>query len=735
MSETANNNADMPIAKNGRQSARWWTWVFGVGLVASLGVLVWRWAGSDSDLPSAPRQAKSIEDDEDDLQQAVTLANPGYVGPQVCGECHGPRLREFQQTRHFRACWAPEPGEIPLGFAAERTVLQSRYPGLSFEMKRSATNFTEDLIRAASDGENRRSNRIDFIYGFGGQADEVFFTWKGDRLFELPVAWLHPVKQWGEQPYDPHGKGDFTRTTTTRCVECHNTWVGHVRGSENRYRRDGMILGVTCEKCHGPAAEHVAYHRQHPSEKKGYGLVHPGRLSRERQMDVCAQCHSNAMIGRDPAFSYRPGEPLDSHFRTLLASGIENDHVADQAKYLRQSKCFQKTKTLTCVSCHDPHRPTDVSKVQSSCQQCHQAAECRELPSVPEAIRGSCVDCHMPRYDRVEVKFHTREERYVFPMQPHNHRIGIDRAAAQATLLAWYRRQSDAPSRDKAQQLTRALSDHWIAEGERLLGEHRYLSSIAAFRRAERLLPTAAIKAKVNEVVETKAKLDDAIFLGHHLADERRHEEAIATLEGALKLKPDSAQVHGKLGTLYAIVGRRDRAEVHLREVARNDADDPYGYNMLGWLVFLDGDAAKAVEYFRLADEIFPFSAEINYRWGSALFALDRWPEAATRFRQVLLINPDHAGACRGLSHALRNQGALTEGLRYAKHAARLTSFQNAEILLSLMDAYADTEQWDFAVDAGQRALDLAQRADPKLVPRIQGRLLELRRQTHSVAK
>src|SRR5262249_37186136 len=160
-------------------------------------------------------------------------------------------------------------------------------------------------------------------------------------------------------------------------------------------------------------------------------------------------------------------------------------------------------------------------------------ADCREHPRLPEAVRGSCVDCHMPRYDRVEVKFHTRDERYVFPMRPHNHRIGIDRAAAQATLLAWYRRQSDAPNRAMAEELVRELSDHWIAAGERFLDEHRYLSSIAAFRRAERLLPSAAIKAKLNEVVETKAKLDDAIFLGHHLADERRHEEAIATLEGA----------------------------------------------------------------------------------------------------------------------------------------------------------------------------------------------------------
>src|SRR5205807_7948495 len=118
------------------------------------------------------------------------------------------------------------------------------------------------------------------------------------------------------------------RETVPRCVECHTTWLAHVPGTPNQYQRDHFLLGVTCERCHGPGREHVAYHREHPRADAARAIVHPGLLPRERLLEVCTQCHSNALKYRGPAFSYRPGEPPDPFFHTVAAKHPADDHLA-----------------------------------------------------------------------------------------------------------------------------------------------------------------------------------------------------------------------------------------------------------------------------------------------------------------------------------------------------------------------------------------------------------------------
>src|SRR5207253_10269460 len=121
----------------------------------------------------------------------------------------------------------------------------------------------------------------------------------------------------------------------------------------------------------------------HPEAAAAHAIVHPGHLTRERQMDDCGQCHSNAPKRRGPAFSYRPGEPLEAFFRTNLDKHQEKDHVANQVEYLRQSKCFQKSDMLTCITCHNPHQKTDSASVQRSCQKCHKPKDCAEQNRLP----------------------------------------------------------------------------------------------------------------------------------------------------------------------------------------------------------------------------------------------------------------------------------------------------------------------------------------------------------------
>lgn len=620
---------------------------------------------------------------------------------------------------------------MPEGFQPGHGTFSPRGVALRFEMSRSGTDFLEAAVRPDAPKETSSASRIAFVYGAGAGTDEVYFTWHGDGLNELPVAWLNPVQQWGASLFDPYGSGDFSRPLTPRCIECHNTWGEHVPGTMNRYRPEQFILGVTCENCHGPGREHVAFHRAHPEETRGQSIVRPSHLTREQQIDVCAQCHSNAMKNRTAPFSFRPGESPEAHFKILRSERPEDNHVANQVKYLKESKCFQESEAMTCTTCHDPHRSErrkDFAEARNACLSCHRPADCSDRERLPVAVQNQCSECHMPRANKIQVRFRTEDDDFVFPAKRVEHRIAVYPAARMETLIAYFRMQPDPESRDKAAELARSLADDRLAEAERYRKEYRYLAAIDAYRGALNYVPAESTQAKLKEVAQAQARIDSEWYEAAHEIEEGNYVKAIEILRGLLKLKPDFAKVHGELGKIYAVVGRREDAAKHLRAVAQYDPDDPYGHVMLGWLAYLDDRPEEALEHYRKADKAEPYSAKLKHQMGLALMKLARWDEAGDAFRLALEIDPNHAGACQGLSHVLREGGLVQDALRYAVRAARLTEFRNADILVTLAETYDLAGRSAEAEGAAEKALDAAQNYDPRLVPQIRRRVDGLRK-------
>ena len=656
-------------------------------------------------------------------------ADQGYLGPQACAECHRERVAEFSKTKHFAACCVPRDDAMPAGFLAGNGHFQSRIAPVEFEMGRSEQGWTQTATLQTPAGKQQTTSLIDLKYG-SSPTDEVYFTWRGDRLYELPIAWLHPQKSWGSSTFDPDGEGDFSRPMTPRCLECHNTWFEHQPGTLNQYNRDTFILGVTCERCHGPGREHVTYHRQHPAERLGTAIVKPAQLSRERLLDVCGQCHSNAIKHRGPAFSYRPGQPLEESYRMATSRHPEEDHVANQMKYMRESKCFQQSETLTCITCHDPHKvstsTTDHSSSATSCLKCHQIDRCSQRPHVPVAVQDNCAGCHMPARNKIQVHFETESDSKVAPVKAYEHRIAIYPTATQEVLYDWYRQQPGDDDRRKATELASTLSQHWIEEAERCRRDHRLLAAMDAYRNAIRFVPSAEIQSRLTEATQLRTAIDEKWFQAIRLIRQEKYPEAIVTLEAMLQINPDLAKVHGKLGAVYATLGQREKATSHLKLVATLAPDDAYGAGMLGWISFLDGNYETAIEQYKIADEIEPYNAKVHYQWGLALQKLQSWPSAEDRFRTVLEIDPNHFNACLNLSLVLRSQGKRDEAVSFAQRAVTITTQQNPELLLNLAECHADAGQTSKALQTIKQALLIAQKNRPELVPRIRRRLDEL---------
>jgi hypothetical protein len=154
-------------------------------------------------------------------------------------------------------------------------------------------------------------------------------------------------------------------------------------------------------------------------------------LPRELAEAVCQQCHlrPTAVVlarGRTPT-SFRPGLPLEDFLHTYQIDEENAEmSVVGHVEQLHLSKCYQGSKTLTCVTCHDPHgMPEEEEKVEYyrwACLQCHPAADCKVDPvhRARESPQNDCSNCHMPRSP-------TDIPHLAFS----HHRIGIHKASAK----------------------------------------------------------------------------------------------------------------------------------------------------------------------------------------------------------------------------------------------------------------------------------------------------------------
>jgi tetratricopeptide (TPR) repeat protein len=701
---------------------RYWWWP-GLGLlVLAAGLIAVRWYAPTTVKPDPVVPA---------LAAAARIPDHGYAGWKACVECHGKRVEEFQQTRHFQALRFPDQVKFPRGFRGDSSRFQPAHSALAFEM--SESNGTATVSVTSPTSTPTRSD-IEFIYGAGGGTDEIYFARRGDQLFEMPIAWLHPQDQWGVSLFDPHGTGDLSRPLTPQCLECHTTWVDYHRGTLNEYgplERD--LVGVTCERCHGPAKSHVTHHQTHPTETKGVDIVAPKSMTRQQRMDLCTQCHTNAVRHRQAPFSYRPGEAIEEAFRILKMRYPEEDRVANQVQYLKESRCYQQSESLTCVSCHDPHhvRTEETSdRSRATCGTCHKAADCGAHDRLPTDVQNNCVGCHMPLRNKIQVGFRTSDDEVAFPATRYEHRIAIYPEAEQEVLLDWHQRQSGPHHQDIVEELRRKLATHWTAVADSAANEQRFLRAIDAYRHAIKYSSTEELKGKLADVSTRDRRSSALWFEGIRLKQERRLDEAISTFESLLEIEPHLAKGHLELGTLLAAKENIPAGIKHLQMAAEFDANDPGPHAMLGWLEFLAKRPEAALVHYQQAAEIEPWGKQLEFMKGQCFMQLSRNDEAIQSFERTLEIDPHHRDASQALCQLLNDRYAPADALAHASKGVELTSAQRADLLIFLAKIYVKLKQIPEATEVLAAARKAAQKNEPNLllqVDRIEKSLAKLR--------
>jgi len=308
--------------------------------------------------------------------------------------------------------------------------MRTSNPYLHFEMTTGPNGYFQSAVEEPGEGKKiTRTERIDIVAGIPRKGQSYLF-WKGDQLFQLPVTYWTETNSWVNSPSYPDGSPHFDKAIIPRCLECHASSFEWMPPPVNRYRKSSLVLGITCEKCHGPGREHVALHSTPPGSKAlpvgaSKAIVNPARLPRDRQIDVCGLCHSGNGTPIAPSLSFLPGDALEDYI-DIPYSSPENavDVHGNQVQLLRRSRCFRATTTMTCTTCHDVHTTQrDAAAFSSRCLTCHEPKQCGEHAKLGDQISSNCIDCHMPLQES-KVLFSNTNGQHLEP-RVRNHRIGI----------------------------------------------------------------------------------------------------------------------------------------------------------------------------------------------------------------------------------------------------------------------------------------------------------------------
>ncbi len=324
-----------------------------------------------------------------------------YAGSQACQSCHQDISAKHQLTGHFRTSQPSVDSLVKGSFAPGKNTYDYN-PELRIVMeKRDSGLFQVVYFR----GEEKKAMRFGVTIGSGAKG-QTYAWWSNNHLFQMPISFFTAADQWSNSPGFPP-KVQFDRPITSRCLECHTTLAMNEAPQEKQeiFNPGRMIFGIDCEKCHGPAASHVEYHKGTPGSQDGKFILNPASFTRQQNLDLCALCHGGNIQATMPPFSFSAGDRLSDFFKidSLAREAVNKGNVdvhGNQLGLLKASECFVQSE-MTCNSCHNPHENERGSTAVFSqrCMSCHQdghEVKCKIDKRLVSNLENNCIDCHMP---------------------------------------------------------------------------------------------------------------------------------------------------------------------------------------------------------------------------------------------------------------------------------------------------------------------------------------------------
>ncbi|MCA9064244.1 MAG: hypothetical protein KDA96_14340 [Planctomycetaceae bacterium] len=570
-----------------------------------------------------------------------------WVGSAACAACHQEQFDSFRETAHNHAMSVVDVDQEPPDGVFDhplsgRTYRVERRDGQMWHSEHlltdtvNTTTSTDQQLTQALPGVKEP---VRYLVG-SGRHSRTYLVEKDGFLSESPITWYTSTGKWALSPgYDAPFHAGFERATDQTCLICHLGQADPVENSVGRAELRELAIG--CERCHGPGSRHVEV-MQTATSKPGtvrpddLWITHPGRLERSLLDSVCAQCHLRGdatVVVRGRALEdFHPGMALSTvRMDYHLATGHGEMKVVGHTEQMKASLCYQQSSTLSCITCHDPHRQLShedqVAFVRDACLTCHQPEACG-LEHTERIVRqpdDNCAACHMPQVptDIPHIAFtHHRigihSDRTVPRSDPGPGRLVPFSAPAEMSEFDQNRnlglayaelsyRQSDRQHaevyRREAIRLLTSTSKDSRADGDLLAALARFAweendltaaTSLARRASQDRSIPPGAYLnslyilgscsletgqpkdaiGHLTQLTGLRRNSEDWWLLGVSQMQLRDFPSAIRTLEHAVSIQPFRPDLHATLADALDAAGIRERASVE-RKLAQRLRQNP----------------------------------------------------------------------------------------------------------------------------------------------------------------
>lgn len=353
-----------------------------------------------------------------------------FAGSASCESCHKSIYADHIHTAHYLTS-QPASQQIIKGSSDPGKNKYFFNSSVVVAVEKRADGFYQ--VEYYRDAE-KKSHRMDIAIGSGTMGQSYLF-WQDNNLFQLPITYFASAGTWSNSPGFPD-KVVFNRTITARCLECHASFAKVLTETPNMpetFDHQQIIYGVDCEKCHGPAAEHVSFHTQNTAETKGKFIINPAHFTRQQSLDLCASCHGGRLQKTKPSFTFIAGDTLSNYFvaDTTSPDAGHIDVHGNQYGLLRSSKCFRMSNDMTCNTCHNTHlnERGKTELFSQRCMSCHNTAHnnvCKLTAKMGEDVLSkNCIDCHMPLQDSKAIAVKLQENEIPLAARIRSHYISI----------------------------------------------------------------------------------------------------------------------------------------------------------------------------------------------------------------------------------------------------------------------------------------------------------------------